>query len=219
MRRIKCLVVALGVALCAATAAGAGGRNGVLPPRYVPNSLDGALIELSNPVDGRTLTVWAFHNGTEYDLAVSFIDSNGWWQPPMLVGQGDRRNQVQPALAVDARGTVYLAFVDGPERRLLLSTLPAGGTEWSPATALTAPGARAAKPVLQVVGDRLVVGYMAAGQVRMLDVPLASAAPLPEGVSEGPDPFDRDKQPPDDKSEDPPPSTGDGTTTSPTPKG
>ncbi len=221
MRRIERLVVACGAAVLAAGALAAAGRTTAMPPRYSPSSLDGPLVQLDNAVDGRTWAVWAFRNGAEYDLALSFVDSNGGWHVPSLVGEGDRRNQTQPTLATDAKGTVYLAFVDGPERRLLMSALVAGETTWSPLVTLSAPDERAAKPVLRVVGERLVVAYLVAGKLQVLDLALASlpeAGKLPEGVSEGPDPFDR--QPPPEDTPDPPvpPPSNEGDTKSPTPR-
>jgi hypothetical protein len=220
MRRIERLVLACGAAVLAAGALAAAGRT-ALPPRYSPGSLDGPLVQLDNPVDGRTWAVWAFRNGAEYDLALSFVDSNGGWHTPSLVGQGDRRNQTQPALATDGSGTVYLAFIDGPERRLLLSALVAGETEWSSLVTLSASDERAAKPVLKVVGGRLVVAYLVAGTLQVLDLPLAGSLPeagrLPEGVSEGPDPFDR--EPPPDGDPPAPTPSNDGPTKTPTPRG
>ena len=219
MRRIDRLVLACGAAVLAAGALAAGGRSAALPPRYSPGSLDGPLVQLDNPVDGRTWAVWAFRNGAEYDLALTFVDSNGGWHAPSMVGQGDRRNQTQPTLATDAKGTVYLAFVDGPERRLLLTTLRLedfGWTGWSEPATLSLPDERVAKPVLKVVGGRLVVAYLVAGTPRLLDLPLVGD--LPEGVSEGPDPFDGLPPPPQDDSSEPPPKpSNDGKTKSPTP--
>ena len=215
MRSIQRFVLACGVAVLAVGALTAEGRARALPPRYSPAALDGPLVQVDNPVDGRTWAVWAFRNGAEYDLALSFVDSNGGWHVPSMVGEGDRRNQTQPALATDARGTVYLAFVDGPERRLLLTSLEAGYDEWSPVVTLSRPNERAAKPALRVVNGRLVVAYMDGVRLQLLDQPLAGS--LPEGVSEGPDPFDR-QTPPPDKQDPPPPSTSnDGTTKTPTP--
>jgi len=218
MRRIERLVLACGAAVLAAGALAAAGRN-ALPPRYSPSGLDGPLVQLDNPVDGRTWAVWAFRNGAEYDLALSFVDSNGGWHWPSLVGEGDRRNQTQPTLATDGSGTMYLAFVDGPERRLLMSTLAFGETEWSALVTLSAPDKRVAKPVLKVVGGRLVVAYLAAGQLQVFDLPLAGSPPeagkLPEGVSEGPDPFDRGAPPPEPDPPVPTPSN-DGPTKTPT---
>jgi hypothetical protein len=219
MRRTERLVLACGAAVLAAGALAAAGRTTSLPPRYSPSSLDGPLVQLDNVVDGRTWAVWAFRNGAEYDLALSFVDSNGGWHVPSLVGEGDRRNQTQPALATDARGTVYLAFVDGPERRLLMSALVRGETEWTPLVTLSAPDERTAKPVLRVVGERLVVAYLVVGKLQVLDLALAGSVPeagkLPEGVSEGPDPFDRGAPPEDDPPV--PTPSNDGPTKTPTP--
>ncbi len=218
MRRLVGSLALCAVGIVAAASTLASGRISALPPRYAPNSLDGALVEVSNPVDGRGWAVWAYRNGAEYDVAVSSTDSNGWWQEPVLIGNNDRRNQTQPALAVDARGTVYLAFVDGPERRLLLSTLPAGSIDWSPAVPVTAAELRVSRPVLKVVGDHVALAYFAAGQVRLMDFPIVGSRGRTDGVSEGPDPFDR-QPPPDDGSDDsPPPTSDDGTTKSPRPK-
>jgi hypothetical protein len=215
MRSIQRFVLACGVAALAVGALAAEGRARALPPRYSPAALDGPLVQVDNPVDGRTWAVWAFRNGAEYDLALSFVDSNGGWHVPTMVGEGDRRNQTQPALATDARGTLYLAFVDGPEHRLLLTSLEAGYDEWSPVVTLSRPTERAAKPALRVVNGRLVVAYMDGVRLQLLDQPLLGS--LPEGVSEGPDPFDRQTPPPDKEDPPPPTSSNDGTTKTPTP--
>jgi hypothetical protein len=216
MRNIQRLGVAACVLLAAVAVVGAAGRTGALPPRYAPNSLDGGLTIVENPVDGRAWAVWAYRAGAEYDLALSVTDSNGHWQLPTFIGQGDRRNQVQPSLVVDASGTMYLAFVDGPERRLLLTALRVDETEWSPARTLSDPGARTAKPILRVLGQRLVVAYTASGQVRLSDYAISGGG-LVDGTSDGSDPFDRSKEPPPSE-KDPPPPANDGDTKTPTPK-
>ena len=214
MRNIQRFAVLACVALAGVAAAVAAGRTAALPPRYAPSSLDGELKIVDNPVDGRSWAVWAYRAGAEYDVALSVVDSNGNWQLPTFIGQADRRNQTQPTLTVDAAGTMYLAFIDGPERRLLLTTLRLGDVEWSSALTLSDPGARAARPVLRVLGLRLVVAYTTGGQVRLRDYPLAVDGGLEEGVSEGPDPFNR-QPPPPDQTPPPPPTDQDDETTSP----
>jgi len=214
MRRIVGCLALCAVGVMAAGDIPAGVRGSALPPRYAPNSLDGALIVVSSPLDGSGWAAWAYRSGAEYDIALSFTDSNGSWQAPMFVGANDRRNQIQPSLAADSRGTIYLAFVDGPARRLLLSTLPAGGTEWSPAVPVTGPETRASWPVLKVVGNRVILAYNSAGQTRVTDFPILGDGGLTDRVSEGPDPFDQ--RPPGPDAEPPPPPSNDGATKSPT---
>ena len=158
-------ILALGTSVFAATPRG-------LPHRYAPNSLDGRLTQVTRVEDGRTLAAWAYRNGAEYDIAVSRVDENGRWSEPMFIGIDDGRDQVQPALAIDADGNAYLAFADRAEGRILLSALCVDGEAWSRPVALTAPGAEATSPALLIVGDRLVVAYQTGGDLKMIDLPL-----------------------------------------------
>ena len=65
------------IALIAASPALTAPRGRDLPHRYLPNSLDGRLSQVTNPEDGSNWSAWAYRNGGEYDIAVSHRGQDG----------------------------------------------------------------------------------------------------------------------------------------------
>ena len=160
------------------------------PLRYNPRSLDGPLTTVTAGLDGRTWSAWAYRDGAEYDIALSFRDPGGFWSEPQFIGRDDGADQVQPALAVDTAGTVYLAFADLGTGTIRYTALPAGGAAWTAATAVTRDGERGFMPALSVVGERLVIAFRSGRAVVIRDVPLLDPTALrPGGIHDSPDPY------------------------------
>jgi hypothetical protein len=184
----------------AGSLAWAGPHGRQLPHRYLPGSLDGRLVEVTNPADGTLWSAWAYRNGAEYDLALSFRDELGFWSEPLLIGADDGLDQTQPALAADSRGNVYLAYTEQRPDRIMLCWLQAGTTTWSDPVALTELGIRAMYPALRVVGERLVVAFRSGRGSVILDLPLLESV-VGTSMNDGPDPVEnRDS---DDSTTDP----------------
>lgn len=159
------------------------------PHRYNPRSLDGPLVQLANPIDGRTWSAWSYRDGAEYDIAISYLDGSGFWSEPSFLGRQDRRDQVQPTMIVDGSGHVYLAFADRAAGSVMLSVLAAGTDTWSEPLAVSDPGTRAFMPALSIVGTRLVIAYRSGTSIEIRDLPLLSTVFTGQGITDGPDPF------------------------------
>jgi hypothetical protein len=190
MRKTLALLVAFACLIFCAPTFGRG-RDVGRPHRFAPEARDGGLVQIQSPTDGRTWAAWAYRNGAEFDLAISFTDRAGFWSEPVFVGLDDGSDQIQPALAVDRLGTVYLAFVDRASDVIVITALRAGTQVWSMRTALTEPAAHGRWPSLAVVGNRLVVAYRSGDEVQIMDLPLLPAlspAATTQGINDGPDP-------------------------------
>jgi len=165
---------------------GAWARDAALPNRYSAAGLDGPLVQIRNPVDGRFWSFWAYRSGAEYDLAISLQREDGSWSEPSFLGEADSLSQVQPAAAVDDDGNVYLAFAVRESGQILMSTLRRGSESWSiPAPFIREPGRHSA-PALQIVGRRLIVAYRWGSAVGITVLPLFGAD-TPSGIQDGPD--------------------------------
>ena len=174
-----------------------------LPFRYAPRSMDGEIRLLELPDSQSTVAVWAYRSGAQYDIAISTTDANGDWSDPVFIGRDDGRNQIDPVIAADASGNVYLAYTDVAEGSVKLSTRPAGRTDWTPPVGVTPQAAQADRAGVMVVGQRLVVAYNVGRQIQMIDLPLLNGAVTVRTINDSPDPIGReDDTPPDD--DDPP---------------
>ena len=60
--------------------------------------------------NGWTYSAWAYRSDGEYSIAISFRDIYHGWSDPVFVGLGDGLDQVEPALAADGLGNLYLAY-------------------------------------------------------------------------------------------------------------
>lgn len=191
MRKSVTVIVTILSILALGTSVFAGPSRGA-PHRYAPNSLDGRLAQIDRVEGDRALAAWAYRNGAEYDIAISRVDGNGRWTEPAFIGIDDGRDQIQPALALDANGNAYLAYTDRDERRVLLAVLRADRDEWSRPIALTAVGANAESPALHVVGNRLVVAYRIGDELQMIDLPLTETDGRPSllTIVDHPDPVE-----------------------------
>lgn len=188
MRKTLALCTALACLIFCAPAFGRG-RDMGRPHRFAPEVRDGGLVQIQNPIDGKTWAAWAYRNGAEFDLAVSWAGADGFWSEPVFVGVDDGADQIQPALAVDRLGTVYLAFVDRGSDTIVITALRTGTRTWSRPSALTEPSVHGRSPSLAVVGGRLVVAFRSGDDVQITDLPLL-AAPVAttNGINDGPDP-------------------------------
>jgi len=171
------------------SAAGPRPSRGDRPLRYLPNALDGPIVQAGNSIDGRIWSVWSYRNGGEYDLALSFSVAPGIWSEPSLIGLDDGLDQRQPAIAVDFRGAIYVAYADGTGA-IRLTALQPGATRWSfPATVAQSAG-DLSRPSLMVLGDALIVGYRDGAGVALQAVPLIQPAfgNQVRSIYDGPDP-------------------------------
>jgi hypothetical protein len=186
------LFFTLTLVACLAVPAVAGERGKMrgagTPQRYAPHALDGAIVQLTNAVDGRSWSAWAYRNGAEYDLALSFSTAPGVWSEPSFFGLDDGVDQRRPALAVDARGTLYVAYDDG-DGTIVLRALRAGSNEWTPAVTVASQAGRFGAANLVVLGESLVVGYRDGDGVTMAVWPLLQPpGNSTSSIYDGPDP-------------------------------
>jgi hypothetical protein len=189
-----------------ASAAGKRARVANHPARYLPNSFDGAIVQVENAVDGRVWAAWSYRNGGEYDLALSVSPAPGVWSEPLLVGLDDGIDQRQPAMALDSRGAMYVAYADGAGG-IRLTVLQPGGVQWSPPVTVASGNGDLSRPSLMVSGSALIVGYRDGAGVALQAVPLLSPNPVNSlrAIYDGPDPitgYDDDEDSDDPSSED-----------------
>ena len=176
-----CLIIVFSTTLMARS------RTARVPHRYQPASEDRHLVQVSNPVDGRTWAAWAFRSGAQYDIALSFLSEQERWSEPVFQGLDDGVDQVDPAFAIHESGVLVVAFAEPTRGRVLISVLPPGGQAWSrPVPVATGDDLRS--PSLLILGDRLVVAYRAGERVQVVDIPLAGDSPsVTNGFTDGPD--------------------------------
>ena len=167
-------------------------RSGSLrgqPRQYLPAN-DGLLVQVTNPVDGKVWSVWSYHNGGEFDLAIA-SDSAGIDGRLHMVGLDDGNSQVEPALTTDPAGNLYMAYIERLENldnRLVVSSLRLNRSSWSTPTILTLPSTEIATPTLEVIGEKLVVAFRSADGVDIIQLQLLSQ--LNQGhFTDGPDPI------------------------------
>ena len=190
MRKPLALLVLAGLILSAP--AFGRGRDVNRPHRFAPESRDGGLVQIQNPTDGHSWAAWAYRNGAEFDVAIASTDAAGFWSEPIFVGLDDGSDQIQPDLAMDHRGTIYLAFVDRASDTIVISARSAFTQAWSVPTALTDPTEHGRSPSLAVVADRLVVAYRTGNEIQIIDLPLVTelvqTGGTTQGINDGPDP-------------------------------
>jgi len=151
-------------------------------PRDYVARIDGVPVVAVAP-DGRSWSVWAYRASGEFDIAVSVREPSGAWGTSSFVGRRDGVDQMDPALAIDAAGNVYVAYATRTPQRIYTTILVAGETTWSE-PALISPEV-GASPALRIVGDRIVLAYRTSRGIRMVDFPLLIATP--DGIQDGPD--------------------------------
>ena len=187
---LSSLLVCAAGGVVAAQRARAGSDPVDAPYRYFLRDLDGRLVRVESPTDGKTWAVWAYRNRGEYDIAIAARDAAGHWSAPSFLGAGDSLNQLQPALAVDANGNLYLAFAVRETGRVFLTMLPAGASKWSEPQSIPADTQRHWMPGLRVVGSRLILAYRSPSGTEIVDLALLPPQQVsPRGIQDGPDGF------------------------------
>jgi len=189
MRRLLTVLTIALVMTSVVSAAGKYPRGAGQPHRYLPESLDQAIAQIENTVDGRTWSAWSYRNGGEYDLALSVSTTLGIWSEPLLIGLDDGLDQREPALAVDARGAVYVAYGDGAGAIRIMALQP-GGSQWTAPATVAMEDDRFSAPSLMVVGNSLIVGYRDGDGVALQALPLLQVEVINQmrSIYDGPDP-------------------------------
>ena len=204
MRSLRVLSAFLAAGLAGTVSAGS---RPELPSRFVP-ALDGAPVSIELGDGERRISAWAYRSGAEYDIAVSTQELGGAWTPPQFLGSGSRLDEVEPALAIDASGNVYVAFSVRPLGAIHLAVRPAGAVRFSEPVALVDPDLRASAPALSVVGNRLATAFRSGRRTALVDVPLYGPAIRGLGIQDGPagvDPLGATPPPPPPPTDENPP--------------
>lgn len=170
MRKPVAMLVTLVFSCCLGGIA-AGPRS--QPHRYLPHSLDGELRTVVRTTDGASFAAWSYRSGAEYDIAVARAEDSGRWTEPQFFGADDGMDQVDPVLAADAEGNVYLAYTDPSFAGIRVTALRPDGTSWREPIVLRprAAGSRLTSPGLLVLGNDLVVAYAEGGRTSIVAVP------------------------------------------------
>ena len=97
---------------------------------HVPQ-IDGPMNVMTGP-NGRSVAAWAYRASGEFDIAVSTRDSAGsTWSTPVFFGRRNRADEADPAIAIDASGSVYVAFSTANPSRVALAILPVNSNVWT----------------------------------------------------------------------------------------
>jgi hypothetical protein len=170
--------------LTGAAAAGPDSKN-FAGAGHVPQ-LDGPVTTVATP-DGRTLAAWAYRTSGEFDIAVTVRDADSQtWSVPVFFGSRNGSDELQPAMTIDSRGTVYVAFATVNPSRVKLSVLHPGSDAWSAPVTVSGTDI-ASSPTLMVVGERLIVGFRTARGVGLVNLPISDPGNEVNGLQDGPD--------------------------------
>lgn len=168
--------------------ASSGPRPGLTAPsEYVPQ-IDGPMTTALGP-GGRTWGAWAYRKGGEFDIAIAFRDAAGAWSSPSYVGRRDGVDEIEPALAVDENGTVFVAFTTRGSAGVSVSLLPAGSSTWF-GPVLVSGSEPASSPAIRIVRDRLIVAYRTGAGIGIVELPLVTGPAQIFGIQDGPDGVD-----------------------------
>jgi len=155
---------------------------------HIPQ-LDGRLTTLTGP-DGRAWATWAYRASGEFDTAVSSRNANSTtWSAPIFFGRRSGADEIDPTIALDSQGTVYVAFATANPPRVWVAALPAGSIVWLEPAIVSGTEAASA-PALLIVGDRLIVAYRTTRGVGMVDFPFVGSGNQINGIQDGPDGVD-----------------------------
>jgi len=187
----------------------AAGARGTAPSEFV-SQIDGPMATAST-ASGGTWATWAYRAVGEFDIAIAFREASGLWSSPAYIGRRDGIDEIDPDIAVDEHGTVYVAFATRGAGRVSVSVLPAGGSTWlGPVTVSGAE--QAATPTIRIFGDHLTVAFRTAAGIGITELPVLSPAVI-MGIQDGPDGVDPlgmvpkwGNGPKHQESDDPPPS-------------
>ncbi len=188
MRRVRAFVAVL---CCSLLIGAALAGDDTMPVAFNP-ATDEDPVRVTNPLDGSEWVAWTYRNGAESDIAVSRLVGKGQWSKPQLLGLADLEEQVQPALAVDGWGTVYLAWAERATGSVKLTAMRLGKQEWI-RPVVVAAGDASSPALLVAAGRRLVVGYQQEGRVKLAEYRLLSPQVDPT-ANDGPDPLGYGKE-------------------------
>lgn len=149
-------------------------------------------VEIGPPAQQQRLAAWALRNGPEYNIAVSVLDAEGVWSEVRIFGGNDGQDQIDPTLAVDSHGNIYLAYATADGAISLVVRNNRG--QWQPAVRVTNDGVRGSSPTLARVGERLILGYVVNGVVIIEEVPTDSTGTSTNSFEDGPDPVEKDDE-------------------------
>ena len=180
------------VAILASSWAMAGERLADLPRRHSAAAQDGQPVS-ATLASGAAWSAWAYRISGEYAIALSFREPGGSWSEPSYIGLDDRLDQIDPEIVADADGNLYLAYAVRETGVIWVTALRAGRQSWFEPQQVTLQSERAGAPTLRIVGDRLVMGYRAGQEIRLVDWELLTTYPsggmTTEGIQDGPDGF------------------------------
>jgi len=188
-----CLALGLAIALAGSAAAASGATKpdswvaakSPVVADHIPE-VDGPMSTLAGP-DGRSWAAWAYRASHEFDIAISSHDaSTATWSAPVFFGRHSGSDELEPALAVDSRGAVYVAFATTNPPRVAVVTLAVGSTSWSEPVIVSGADA-ASSPTLLLVGERLIVAYRTARGVGVVALPTVGSGTQIQGIQDTPD--------------------------------
>lgn len=157
------------------------------PPEFLPQ-IDGPLATAQSP-DGRLWATWSIRSAGEFDVALAYRDPGSVWSAPIFVGKRDGLDEVEPSVAVDAQGALYLAYATRESSRVSLAVLPRNGTAWIGPAVISGTDLSSA-PVVRLVRDRVVVAYRTPAGIGFADLPSMIGPGQILGIQDGPDSVD-----------------------------
>jgi hypothetical protein len=164
---------------------GSGSRSAA-PAEFV-SQIDGPMATAAG-IGGRTWAAWAYRAAGEFDVAVSSRDAAGLWSPPTYVGRRDGIDEVEPSVAVDALGTVYVAFTTRGTGRVSVSALVVGASTWL-GPVIVSGNEHATSPAIRIFDNHVVVAYRTAAGTGIAELPVLPAFVI-MGIQDGPDGVD-----------------------------
>ena len=190
------LVLSIATALTgSASAASAAKRSdsspaakGSIVTDHVPG-FDGPLTTLTGP-DGRTWAAWTFRASHEFDIAVISREANTTtWSAPVFFGRRSGSDEIDPTIAVDSSGAVYIAFATTNPSRVAVAMFGVGSAAWSEPVVVSGTEV-ASSPALLLVGDRLIVAFRTVRGVGMVNLPTLGGGNHIDGLGDSPDSVD-----------------------------
>lgn len=185
---ILAAVASSGAALAAPVKSSPAGPapRGAAPAEFV-SQIDGPLATAAGAA-GRTWAVWAYRSAGEFDIAVAYRDGTGLWSAPTYIGRRDGLDEVEPAVALDELGTVYVAFTTRGTGRISVSAFIVGASAWL-GPVVVSGSEPAAAPVIRIFDNHVIVAYRTAARIGLAELPILPPAVI-MGIQDGPDGVD-----------------------------
>jgi len=191
IRSVLSLLVVTATAIGAASAApprsSGGSHQGAGLADHVPQ-IDGALSTLPGP-DGRVWAAWSYRAAGEFDIALASRGTDGVWTSPTFLGRRNASDEVDPVLAIDVTGSIYVAFATRSPAQVAVAIRRAGSDRWSDPVVVSGIDS-ASDPAIRILGDRLVVAYRTARGTALVDLPIVHDGARTRGIQDGPDGVD-----------------------------